>query len=222
MAHGHTLVHAGRMVLVASGEVKHEEVVAHATKAFASLPADSTSAESLVASDPSHFTGSSVSVRDPDMTKTGLAVAFKGAGHLDPDAVTLTVMANMLGTWSQASGTSIHQRSKLATKVAANGLADKIMGFNTPYHDTGLFGVYAQTSKPEEIEDLSWCIMNVRLLCLWTQGQVQCCLSRGRMSCQGPVCPIRQSLRVAFHGKSLIPSEGTANHARIDRDSVSL
>lgn len=168
---GMRLPRAGRMVIVASGDVKHDDVVAHANKVFANLPADSTSVTSLVADDPSHFTGSAVSVRDPDMPQTGLAVAFKGAGHLDPDSVTLSVMANMLGSWSKTSGTDIHQRSKLAMLVASNGLADKIMGFSTTYHDTGLFGVYAQTTHPSEMEDLSWTIMNVRPLCLCRQ----CC-----------------------------------------------
>lgn len=150
------------MVLVAAGDVEHAAVVADAEKTFGSLPADGTSAASLVAAEPSHFTGSAVSVRDPDMAETGLAIAFKGAHHLDPDSVTLSVMANMLGTWSKTSGTAHHQRSKLATAIAQNNLADRISGFSTVYHDTGLFGVYAQTSNPGEIEDLSWTIMNVR------------------------------------------------------------
>jgi mitochondrial-processing peptidase subunit beta len=153
---------AGRMVIVAAGGVKHDEVVANAAKTFSSLPADGTTASGLVAAEPSYFTGSAVNVRDPDMTTTGLAVAFKGASHLDPDSVTLSVMANILGSWGKVSGSDNNQRSRLATAVASNELADSVMGFSTPYHDTGLFGVYAQTSNPGEIEDLSWIIMNVR------------------------------------------------------------
>ena len=154
---------AGRMVVVASGNVDHGDVVSTASKLFSGLPSDSSTAASLVAAEPSYFTGSSVNVREPDMTSSGLAVAFKGASHLDPDSVTLSVMANMLGAWSKDKGTEFHQRSRLATAIAQNGLADSVMGFNTPYHDTGLFGVYTQTSSPDKFEDLSWCIMQVRV-----------------------------------------------------------
>lgn len=80
---------AGRMVLAGAGDVDHEELVAAARSAFASLPADSTSAEELVAADPSHFTGSAVAVRDPDSPVTTLAIAFQGSDWLSPDSVTL-------------------------------------------------------------------------------------------------------------------------------------
>jgi processing peptidase subunit beta len=150
---------AGRMVLVAAGNVDHNKLVSHADKMFANLPATGVSAAELVAAEPSHFTGSAVSVRDPDMQQTGLAVAFKGAGHADPDSVTLAVMANMLGAWTKKSGAENHQRSKLTTLVASNNLADRLQGFSSAYHDVGLFGIYAQTSEPARLEDLSWTMM---------------------------------------------------------------
>eukprot|EP00892_Ulva_mutabilis_P000160 jgi/Ulvmu1/10144/UM006_0098.1 len=150
---------AGRMVLAAAGNVDHEELVAAARSAFASLPADSTSASELVAAEPSHFTGSAVAVRDPDSPSTTLAIAFQGADWLSPDSVTLQVMQGMLGQWSKDAGAGHHARSRLATAIAQNGLADKFMSFNTSYHDTGLFGVYAQTSDPAQIEDLGWSMM---------------------------------------------------------------
>lgn len=68
----------------------------------------------------------------------------------------------MLGQWNKDSGTAHHPRSNLATIVAQNGLADRMTAFNSPYHDTGLFGVYAQTSDPYKIEDLSYSMMSVR------------------------------------------------------------
>lgn len=84
-----SMSHAGRMVLAGAGSVDHEELVAAARSAFASLPADSTSALELVAAEPSHFTGSAVSVRDPDSPTTTLAIAFQGSDWLSPDSVTL-------------------------------------------------------------------------------------------------------------------------------------
>ena len=70
-------------------------------------------------------------------------------------------MQGMFGQWSKDTGAGHHPRSRLATAGAQNGLADKIMSFNTSYHDTGLFGVYAQTSDPNQLEDLGWCMMQV-------------------------------------------------------------
>ncbi len=48
--------------------------------------------------------------------------------------------------------------SQLAQRVAINGLAEHFSAFNTNYHDTGLWGIYANAPK-DTLEDLSWCIM---------------------------------------------------------------
>ena len=45
--------------------------------------------------------------------------------------------------------------SMMAQRVAINGLADSYMAFNTNYHDTGLFGVYATCNpKTQPADDL--------------------------------------------------------------------
>jgi hypothetical protein len=49
--------------------------------------------------------------------------------------------------------------SLLTQKIATDELADAFMAFNTNYHDTGLFGVYAVTDR-ERSQDLSWVLMN--------------------------------------------------------------
>eukprot|EP01025_Chloroclados_australasicus_P008093 TRINITY_DN12795_c1_g1_i1.p1 TRINITY_DN12795_c1_g1~~TRINITY_DN12795_c1_g1_i1.p1 ORF type:complete len:524 (-),score=60.49 TRINITY_DN12795_c1_g1_i1:223-1692(-) len=151
---------SGRMVLVASGQVDHDEVVACAEKTFSSLPKDSTTATDLVASDPSYFTGSMVEVRDPDMPQTLVAIAYPGARWLDADSVTLMVMQAMLGSWNKMSGAAHHKRSRLATYLAQNDLADSVVSFNTQYHNTGLFGIYASTTNAQHISDLCWVMMH--------------------------------------------------------------
>jgi hypothetical protein len=55
--------------------------------AFTSLPVAGADVKSLVATDPAHFTGSDVRIRDDDMTTTSFCVAFKGAAWNSPDAV---------------------------------------------------------------------------------------------------------------------------------------
>ena len=45
--------------------------------------------------------------------------------------------------------------SLMAQRVAINHLADSYMAFNTNYHDTGLFGVYATCDpKTQPVDDL--------------------------------------------------------------------
>jgi processing peptidase subunit beta len=88
-------------------------------------------------------------------------VAFKGASWTDPDAVALQVMQTLLGAWDKRSSAAGNMGSELSQTVAANGLADSVMAFNTNYRDTGLFGVYA-TADPHasDLEDLAWTIMH--------------------------------------------------------------
>ncbi len=45
--------------------------------------------------------------------------------------------------------------SMMAQRVATNNLAHSYMAFNTNYHDTGLFGVYAVSDpKSQPVDDL--------------------------------------------------------------------
>ncbi|KAL6757633.1 ubiquinol:cytochrome c oxidoreductase 50 kDa core 1 subunit [Haematococcus lacustris] len=150
-----------RMVLAAAGAVNHAELVKLATDAFGGIPDEdvSTSVRTLVAKDPSKFTGSYVHDRFPDATECALAVAFKGASWTDPDSIPLMVIQTMLGGWDKSSTTGKHASSKMTQTVAIENLADAYMAFNTNYHDTGLFGVYGVTDR-DRCEDFAWTIMN--------------------------------------------------------------
>ncbi len=57
----------------------------------------------------------------------------------------------MLGAWDKNVGAGGHMSSKLAQRVAVNGLCTSYMAFNTNYHDTGLFGVYAVADKHQPV-----------------------------------------------------------------------
>ncbi|WMV17354.1 hypothetical protein MTR67_010739 [Solanum verrucosum] len=149
---------APRMVIVASGPVKHEEFVEQVKKQFTKLSTNPTTASELVAREPAIFTGSEVRVIDDDIPLAQFAVAFQGAPWTDPDAIPLMVMQSMLGTWNKNAGGGKHMGSDLAQSVGINELAESMMSFNTNYKDTGLFGVYA-VAKPDCLSDLSYCIM---------------------------------------------------------------
>uniref|UniRef100_A0A383V9I9 mitochondrial processing peptidase n=1 Tax=Tetradesmus obliquus TaxID=3088 RepID=A0A383V9I9_TETOB len=150
-----------RMVLAAAGAVDHNDLVKAAESTFGSVPDETpeTSVAALVAKEPSLYTGSSVLDRHPDQQQCCMAVAFKGAAWTDPDSVPLMVMQTMLGGWDRNNTSGKHAGSVLTQKIATDELADAFMAFNTNYHDTGLFGVYAVTDR-ERSQDLSWVLMN--------------------------------------------------------------
>ncbi|GAY52805.1 hypothetical protein WN944_005604 [Citrus x changshan-huyou] len=154
----HTHYTAPRMVIAASGAVKHEEVVEQVKKLFTKLSADPTTASQLVANEPAIFTGSEVRIIDDDIPLAQFAVAFAGASWTDPDSIALMVMQAMLGSWNKNSVGGKHMGSELAQRVGINEIAESMMAFNTNYKDTGLFGVYA-VAKPDCLDDLAYAIM---------------------------------------------------------------
>ncbi|GLT36219.1 hypothetical protein SLA2020_106130 [Shorea laevis] len=149
---------APRMVIAASGAVKHEEIVEQVKKLFAKLSADPTTASQLVANEPAAFTGSEIRMIDDDIPLAQFAVAFEGASWTDPDSIALMVMQAMLGSWNKNVVGGKHTGPELAQRVAINEIAESMMAFNTNYKDTGLFGVYA-VAKPDCLDDLAYAIM---------------------------------------------------------------
>ncbi|KAF3950404.1 hypothetical protein ACB098_01G232800 [Castanea mollissima] len=149
---------APRMVIAASGAVKHEEIVEQVKKLFTKLSSDPTTATQLVAKEPADFTGSEVRIIDDDIPLAQFAVAFSGASWTDPDSIALMVMQAMLGSWNKSASGGKHMGSELAQRVGINEIAESMMSFNTNYKDTGLFGVYA-VAKPDCLDDLAYAIM---------------------------------------------------------------
>ncbi|KAL2252395.1 probable mitochondrial-processing peptidase subunit beta, mitochondrial [Sesamum indicum] len=149
---------APRTVVVASGAVKHEDVVEEVKKLFTKLSSNPTTASELVAKEPAIFTGSEVRMLDDDIPLAQFAVAFEGASWTDPDSIALMVMQSMLGSWNKNAGGGKHMGSELAQRVGINEIAESMMAFNTNYKDTGLFGVYA-VAKPDCLDDLAYAIM---------------------------------------------------------------
>lgn len=109
---------------------------------------------------PATFTGSEVRLRDPDHPTVHFALAYKGASWTDPDAVALMVMQTMIGSWSKRSGVGDNGPTQLSQRIASNDLCESYMAFNTNYHDSGLFGMYAVVPNHDNLEDVGWCIMD--------------------------------------------------------------
>ncbi|XP_057949059.1 probable mitochondrial-processing peptidase subunit beta, mitochondrial isoform X2 [Malania oleifera] len=134
---------AHRMVVVAAGAVKHEEIVERVKQQFTKLSANPVTTTQLVSNEPAVFTGSEVRIIDDYDHIARLAVAFKGASWTDPDSIALMVMQHLLGSWNKNGLGGKHVGSSLGQRVGITGIAESMTAFNTQYKDTGLFGVYA-------------------------------------------------------------------------------
>ncbi len=55
--------------------------------------------------------------------------------------------AALAGGWDRNNAVGRHAGSLLTQKIATDELADAFMAFNTNYHDSGLFGVYAVSDR---------------------------------------------------------------------------
>jgi processing peptidase subunit beta len=152
---------AGRMVLSAAGNVNHDELVKMATDMLGGIKAEEPGAtiKDIIANEPSFWTGSDVRDRRPDVHELCLVAAFKGAAWTDPDAVPLMVMQTMLGAWDKTCTVGQHVSSPLSQAWACGGFGDAVMGFNTNYLDTGLFGIYGLTDN-HRAADAAWSVMN--------------------------------------------------------------
>ena len=150
---------APRMVVVGTGAVDHDQLVKLTESAFKDLPTQGVSTKDAITSDPGHFTGSEVRIRDDDMKVTNFAVAFKGASWTSPDAMPLLVMQAMLGSWDKNAPGASDVTSKLAQIFHSNDLGNSFMTFNTNYSDTGLFGVHVATEKNDALDDVAFAVM---------------------------------------------------------------
>ncbi|KAJ6794691.1 putative mitochondrial-processing peptidase subunit beta, mitochondrial isoform X1 [Iris pallida] len=148
----------GRMVVSAAGAVEHDQIVDMINGTFKQFPRDPTTADQIVEANPATFTSSEVRVENDGMPLVHLAIAFKGASYVDPTSIPLMVMQTMLGSWNRSVGVGNCSGSQLAQRVSTDDLADSVMGFNTNYRDTGMWGVYA-TAAPDTVRDLSSVLM---------------------------------------------------------------
>ncbi|KAK9063639.1 hypothetical protein SSX86_017510 [Deinandra increscens subsp. villosa] len=150
---------AHRMVISASGSVKHEEIVEQVNKMFTKLSTNPITTAQLVEIEPAIFTASEViRKRDDDTPLAHFAIVFKGASWTDPDSIALLVMRTMLGSWDKTADSGEHTGSQLAQIAGIDELAESVMAVNSHYKETGLFGVYA-AAKPDCLDDLASAIM---------------------------------------------------------------
>ena len=129
---------AARMVLVGSGRVDHDALVAAAQAAFTALP------EGPVPAVAAALYGGGDCRMTRDLEQAHLVVGFDGIACDDPDFYTLQVLSTLLG-----GGMS----SRLFQEVRERrGLAYSVFTFSSCYADGGIFGVYAGAGEADLAE----------------------------------------------------------------------
>jgi len=96
-----TLYTGPRMVLVGSGAVKHDELVALAEKAFGNLPSVNNVAETTKRV---QYTGSEIRVRSDDMHQAHVAIGFESVGWSHPHYFTYLIVQAILGSYDHNHG----------------------------------------------------------------------------------------------------------------------
>ena len=126
---------AGGMTLIASGAVRHDEVVSLAEKHFAELPrGDAPTSER------GRYGGADIRVAE-ELEQVHVTYAFPGVATADDDNLTAQVYVMALG-----GGMSSRLFQEAREK---RGLCYSIYAFANGFSDSGLIGVYAGTGEAE-------------------------------------------------------------------------
>jgi processing peptidase subunit beta len=127
-----------RIVLVAAGGVKHDEIVKAAESTLGKLPSGALTHPKPV------YTGSMVEIRDDFIPMAHIAVALKGPGNTSTDTYVIQVIQALMGNYDRSYGLGQATTSNLTQMVANEGQTSKLTSFSTFYRDIGLFGITAQ------------------------------------------------------------------------------
>eukprot|EP00047_Mylnosiga_fluctuans_P011951 m.23921 g.23921 ORF g.23921 m.23921 type:complete len:457 (-) comp3949_c0_seq2:103-1473(-) len=130
-----------RMVFVASGGVRHDDMVALADRYFGALPA----ADIVPPYSKCPFQAGEYRMPDSEEPLAHIAIAVEGVGWSHPDYFNLMVAINLIGSFDINQGTGQRITSQLAKATLADGLAEKYMSYLTSYTDTGVLGIFATT-----------------------------------------------------------------------------
>lgn len=130
---------AGNMILVATGAVDHDEIVARAQRDFGDL-----TNEALQPQEPARYQGGDFR-EERDCEQVHLKLGFESAAYGADDHFDFAVLSNILG-----GGMS----SRLFQEVREKrGLVYSVFAYSSAFQDSGLFGIYAGTG-PDEVPEL--------------------------------------------------------------------
>jgi predicted Zn-dependent peptidase len=127
------------MVIAASGNLHHGQVVDLVEKHFADLP----HAEKMDEPMPADYTGGEFR-EDRDLDQAHIVLGFSAPGYGEPDYYPSMLLSTLLG-----GGMSSRLFQEIREK---RGLVYSIYSFTSPAKDGGLFGIYAGTGESEAAE----------------------------------------------------------------------
>jgi len=165
-AHFESNFTADKMVLAASGAVKHEELVKLAEKAFGGVKAG---APKIYSTKP-YFCGAQLLYRNDEMGPLAyISTAWEAVPYKSPDAVTFMVMQAIIGKYKKNTGlvpgTISGNRciNAVANKMGV-GCAEEYECFMQFYKDTGLFGYYIVCDEVAVEHAIGELMFNINLL----------------------------------------------------------
>jgi len=123
------------MTLIASGAVRHDEILRLAEEKCAGL-----NPGAVPATVPAHYAGGDFRALE-DLEQAHLAFAFPGLSNRDPDYFVAQIYATALG-----GGTSSRLFQEAREK---RGLCYSIYAFSNGFQDSGFLGIYAGTGEKE-------------------------------------------------------------------------
>ena len=129
---------AGNSVVAAAGNLRHETVVELVRTHFADLPAEMPPAYQASAYKGGEFR------EDRDLDQVHIVLGFPSVPYGDADYYPALLLSTLLG-----GGMSSRLFQEIREK---RGLVYSIYSFNSPFLDSGLFGIYAGTGEDEAKE----------------------------------------------------------------------
>uniref|UniRef100_A0A6B2L3V9 Peptidase M16 C-terminal domain-containing protein n=1 Tax=Arcella intermedia TaxID=1963864 RepID=A0A6B2L3V9_9EUKA len=148
-------VTAPNVVVVGTGDLKHDELVALVEKHF-SLPAGpATPAPGFV-----DFVGSEMRIRDDTVHLARAAFCYQVVARSHALYWPTRLLKVLLGAaWKRNSTAGVFTSSRLAETMGGEKLANEYQTFYAPYKTTGIFGVYLETTEGK-LEDATYEVFN--------------------------------------------------------------
>jgi predicted Zn-dependent peptidase len=148
------------IVVAAAGKLHHDQILELVQQHFADLPADAPSQFKSAAYGGGEFR------EDRDLDQVHIVLGFPSVGFGDKDYYSTLLLSTLLG-----GGMSSRLFQEIREK---RGLVYSIYSFNSPFKDSGIFGIYAGTGESEAAE-----LMPVMLDEL---GNVQSAITEGELA----------------------------------------
>jgi len=143
---------SGNIVVVGTGAVQHEQLVELTKTHFANIPKGRNPHNPLAFVD---YIGSEIRIHDDTTHLVRCIFSYEALGRSHPHKWTLQLLTTLIGNYSHNEFDGQYKSSRLVETVALERLASHLHAYYLPYNNTGLFGVYVETSE-DKLDDLTY------------------------------------------------------------------